>query len=492
MRNTGVDNTVLGRERSATSRRIVFDVTGLVHWYAYMRTPSGIQKVMENVLGRPMLAARADCIFVFRPIGSDKFYIVNPSYIMGLINSGLRRYSIACLRRVFAESMRIATPARVWNEMLSDHITYLAIGRGGAARHWEAVNLGRWPERGPLLRELPDLSGEDLIVVLGDFWCYRDQTEALIRLKSRSGASLMLMIHDLFPITNPEWTHPRYGKAFCDQLERLFCVVDFWLTNSHYVRQELAAELLRRGIDAPGIDVLPMGGPAPVSHLTPADSNTAALRAHGLVRGQYFLCVGTVEPRKNFDNLIDAVVQLGDKITSRRMTCVIVGRPGWRSKSLVVRLRSLAQKGGSIRWIESANDTELGALYLGARFSVVPSHNEGWGLVVQESIRHGVPCIAVAAGGLREAGRDLATFVRSASVADLRDAICRFVTDSAALSRARRKIRLRLLSGPPLPSWRDAAAFLLERARPGVSAGGQRYYTNSHRAVGRPNGIAAI
>ncbi|WP_425069210.1 glycosyltransferase family 4 protein [Reyranella sp.] len=294
----------------------------------------------------------------------------------------------------------------------------------------------------------------------------------------------MLMIHDLFPITNPEWTHPRYGKAFCDQLERLFCTVDFWLTNSHYVRHQLTAELLRRGIDAPGISVLPMGGPAPESHLTEADLNIAHLKAHGLVGGQYFLCVGTVEPRKNFDNLIDAVVQLGDKISSRRMTCVIVGRPGWRSKSLVVRLRTLAQKGGSIRWVESADDTELRALYRGAKFSVVPSHNEGWGLVVQESIRHGVPCIAVAAGGLREAGRDLATFVRSASVADLRDAISRFVTDSAAVLRARRKIRHRLVSGPPLPSWRDAAAFLLERARYLESAGTGRYPASSPRRAG--------
>lgn len=492
MRNMGIDNTVLGRERCSTSRRIVFDVTGLVQWYAYMRNPSGIQKVMENVLGRPLLAARADCIFVFRPIGSDKFFVVNPSYIMGLIIPGLRRYSIACLRRVFAESMRIAAPAKVWDEMLSDHITYLAIGRGGAARHWEAVNLGRWPERGPILRALPDLTDDDLIVVLGDFWCYRDQAEALLRLKSRSGASLMLMIHDLFPITNPEWTHPRYGKAFCNQLERLFSAVDLWLTNSHYVRQQLAAELQRRGIDSSDIDVLPMGGPPPVSHLATGDSKTARLSANGLVEGQYFLCVGTVEPRKNFDNLVEAVVQLGDTIASRRITCVIVGRPGWRSKSLVVRLRSLAQKGGSIRWIKSANDTELAALYLGARFSVVPSHNEGWGLVVQESIRHGVPCIAVAAGGLREAGRDLATFVRSAGVADLRDAIRRFVTDSAALSRARRKIRLRLVSGPPLPSWRDAAAFLLKRARLVESAGGQRYSVNSQRMGGRPSGVAGF
>lgn len=86
-----VGNTLMDQQHSTPSGRIVFDVTGLVHWYAYMRNPSGIQKVMENVLGRPILAARTDSIFVFRPIGSDKFYIINPSYIMGLTVPGLRR-----------------------------------------------------------------------------------------------------------------------------------------------------------------------------------------------------------------------------------------------------------------------------------------------------------------------------------------------------------------------------------------------------------------
>lgn len=464
-----VGNTLMDQQHSTPSGRIVFDVTGLVHWYAYMRNPSGIQKVMENVLGRPILAARTDSIFVFRPIGSDKFYIINPSYIMGLTVPGLRRYSIACLRRVFAESMRLGPPTRVWDEMLSDHITYLAIGWSGAGRHWEALNLGRWPERGPLLRELCDLTSRDLIIILGDFWCYRDQAAALLRLKSTSGAKMMMMIHDLFPFTNPEWTHPHYGKAFCAQLECLFGAIDHWLTNSQYVRQQLAAELALRGITAPRIDVLPMGGPAPVSHSIKTELDDKALKAYGLRKGRYFLCVGTVEPRKNFDNLIEAVVQLGEKIGSKDLTCVLVGRAGWRSKALAARLRSLAQKDSRVYWIEAASDQELTALYLGARFSVVPSHNEGWGLVVQESIRHGVPCIAVAAGGLCEAGRDLATFVRSASVADLREAIARFVTDSASLSRARRQIQRRLANGPPLPAWRDTAAYLLRLVRPAAS-----------------------
>jgi glycosyltransferase involved in cell wall biosynthesis len=480
-----IASTPMGELRKTMSRRVVFDVTGLVHWYAYKRDPSGIQKVMENVLSRPLLAARPDSIFIFRPIGSENFYIVNPSYIMGLSSPGLRRFSIACLRRVFAESMKIGVPSRVWNEMLSDHLTYMAIGWGGVARYWEALNLGRWPKKGKGLQELRGLTSCDLIVILGDFWCHRDQAYALLRLKARSSARLMLMIHDIFPINHPEWTHPHYGKEFCTQLETLSPHVDHWLTNSQYVRQQLRDELLRRGIDAPKIDVLPMGGPTPLPLPVWTDSDANILRGKGLTKGTYFLCVGTVEPRKNLNNLIEAVVQLGDTITSKRMVCVVVGHPGWRSKNIVARLRSLEERGGCIRWIEAASDRELTALYRGARFSVVPSHDEGWGLVVQESIRHGLPCIAVAVGGLREAGRDLATFVSAASTEDLRNAIARYLTDGAALSRARRRIRRRLLDGAPPPSWRDAAAFLLGLARHADPTGASRHLLSSRDAGSR-------
>ena len=475
-----IGNNLMAGIRSTMKRRVVFDVTGLVHWYAYMSNPSGIQKVMENVLGSPLLAVRPDTIFIFRPIGSDTFYIINPSYIIGLTIPALRRYSIACIRRVFAESMRIGHPARVWREMLSDHLTYMAIGWGGIARHWEALNLGRWPPKGPLLRELCDLTSRDLIVILGDFWCHRDQANALIRLKSKSSASMMLMIHDLFPISHPEWTHPHYGKEFCTQLETLSRHVDHWLTNSQYVRQQLCNELVRQGINDPNIDILPMGGPNPLRGSVWTPSDTRFLETNGLAKGNYFLCVGTVEPRKNLSNLIEAVVQLDDKFASRCPVCVVVGRPGWRSKDLIARLRFVEGQRGCIRWIGAASDHELAVLYRGAQFSVVPSHNEGWGLVVQESIRYGLPCIAVAVGGLREAGRDLATFVRSASTKDLRKAIAKYLTDNTALSLARHRIQRHLLAGPPLPSWRDSAAVLLGLARLVHPARALR-----HRSTGR-------
>jgi glycosyltransferase involved in cell wall biosynthesis len=123
------------------------------------------------------------------------------------------------------------------------------------------------------------------------------------------------------------------------------------------------------------------------------------------------------------------------------------------------RLRAEAPRRAAVLWIEDASDRELSALYRGARFTVLPSFEEGWGLPVQESLAHGTPCIASAAGGIPEAGLDLAEYVRADSAAELARAIEKYATDDGALLRARDEIARRLQRSTR-PSWRDSAETL--------------------------------
>src|SRR5215204_4484142 len=52
--------------------RVLFDVTGVVHWYAFFSHPSGIQRVTEKLIAS--LSGRGDVEFVARMLGSDTFY----------------------------------------------------------------------------------------------------------------------------------------------------------------------------------------------------------------------------------------------------------------------------------------------------------------------------------------------------------------------------------------------------------------------------------
>ena len=235
-----------------------------------------------------------------------------------------------------------------------------------------------------------------------------------------------------------------------------------WLTltngfTSRYVANQLSDYLARRALPARPIEIISMGWPQAASHnANDLLGDEAILQKHDLKRGRYLLHVGTVEPRKNLGALFDALTNLLSVTEGEGLRCVLVGRDGWRSDAVRQRLKSDARLRDKVKWLKDANDAELTALYRGARFTVVPSFDEGWGLAVQESLAHGTPCIASPVGGILEAGLGLVEYVRCDNVNELTAAIRRYATDYEVLERARERIKRRLASPPRLPSWHDA------------------------------------
>jgi len=432
--------------------RVLFDVSGLVQWYAYLSNPSGIQRVMESILSQPALLRNPSVTLVSRAIGSDTFYIVEPDIIAGLTTRETRRASIARLRGLFAESMRLAKPARLLREMHSIHVPYIALGFSFTERFWESRCAGHWVARPSRLQTIAPNDACDAVVGLGDFWCHGGHVPALIALKHRTGAKLTHLVHDLIAAVNPQWTHPHYGKQFLDQFDRLAPAVDHWLVTSSYVGGQLASYLDRQKLPRPQIDTIPMGWPTPL----PAQDDDGVLAKYGLERQRFLLHVGTVEPRKNLDGLFDALTRLRSEPAVDSLPCVLVGRDGWRSETIRQRLKDDPWLSGRVKWIKNAPDSDLAVLYRNARFTVVPSFDEGWGLAVQESLAHRTPCIASRAGGIPEAGLDLVDYVESGNTDALAAAIRTLAADGNALEQA----RTRLVSGlgsRPLPDWSDTA-----------------------------------
>jgi glycosyltransferase involved in cell wall biosynthesis len=423
---------------------------------------------MENILGQEALAGQRQVTFAARALGSDTFYAIEPRLVSDLLTTKRRR-AIARLRGLFGASMRLGQPARVLREMRSIHLPYIALGLSFTEGLWEGYCGGRWRMTGPALEKLEADARYDTLVGLGDFWCHRDHVEALIALKRRSRARVVHLVHDLVAVVNPQWTHPHYGGQFVEQLARLAPHVDHWLATSRYVASQLTDYLRESGLPPRPIETIPMGWPQVVGGLTALTADLAILHRHGLRRDGYLLHVGTVEPRKNLGALFDALGQIGRADGRDCLPCVLVGRDGWRSETVRQRLKEDAWLAARVKWIQDASDSELGALYRSARFTVVPSLDEGWGLAVQESLAYGTPCIAAQVGGIPESGLGLATPVTNDAQA-LAEAIERYSTDEAAITLARAAIATRLGARESLPSWAHSADVVLRTTvRQGVA-----------------------
>jgi glycosyltransferase involved in cell wall biosynthesis len=410
--------------------RILFDISGLLQWYAYLRHPSGVQRVGERILQSKLIATSPDVVLIARAPGGEAFYRVEPMLIEDLARPDRRDGAIAQMRQQFCAMFRMSRPALLREDLRILHLPYLIMG-------WAL----------PFLRASEAIIPQcgDVIVCLGDFWCHRGHVAALLRLKGR--ALLLHMVHDLFVLDHPEWSHPYFGQLVGEKLRALAPHVDRWLTTSRFVANELA-RFLKPRIGA--IDLVPMGADLHASE------DPTVLRRRGLVANSYILHVGTLEPRKNLIALVDAVERV-----PQACPLVLVGRDGWRSREIHRRLRR-ARK-GVVHWIHDAADSELPSLYRGARFTVVPSFGEGWGLPVQESLAQGIPCIAARAGALPEVGGDLVRYVAPGDTDALTAAIADWSRDPAALADARRKIagRAQLRQS----SWDDAAAQVLNSVR---------------------------
>jgi D-inositol-3-phosphate glycosyltransferase len=163
------------------------------------------------------------------------------------------------------------------------------------------------------------------------------------------------------------------------------------------------ADAARVATVAPGVDL---------ARFRPLDDKRAARRRFGLpVDGNILLFVGRIQPLKAPDMLVRAAAEMVamDPSLRRKLTVVVCGGAsgnGMAEPAALRRLTTALGLGDVVRFIDPVHPDELGRLYRAADVTVVPSHNESFGLVAVESQACGTPVVAAAVGGLRTAVAD--------------------------------------------------------------------------------------
>ena len=121
-----------------------------------------------------------------------------------------------------------------------------------------------------------------------------------------------------------------------------------------------------------------------------------------------WLAVGSLEPRKNYEQLLDAFESYWEQSRKRRRL-VIAGGSGWKSESLRARIRTM-ERNGMISYLGYVEDTRLWELYQNAFGLVFPSHYEGFGLPIVEAMSQACPVITRKNTSLPEVGGEAAVY----------------------------------------------------------------------------------
>lgn len=198
----------------------------------------------------------------------------------------------------------------------------------------------------------------------------------------------VLTVHDLAILRAPEafprW-HRLYGRA---GLRRVLQSADAIVAVSEFTRDE-TVELA--GVPAERIRVVSHGVDAVFTPDGPA------------AEGDYVLAVATLEPRKNLARAVDAAREAGVELR-------VVGARGWGGVEVE-------------GWVGELPDSELAALYRGARCLLYPSLYEGFGLPVLEAMACGTPVVTSIATAMEEVAGGAAVLVDPLDVSSISQGI---------------------------------------------------------------------
>lgn len=242
----------------------------------------------------------------------------------------------------------------------------------------------------------------------------------------QAGLRPVVMIHDTIPIDHPEWSGAGAPARHAAAVASVARHADLVLCPS----REAAAGFARHsgGVTA---HVAALG-------VTAARADRNALPAGVAPDGDFFLALGTIEPRKNLGLLLDLWPGLAARHPAPHL--FVVGRPGWQCDGLLDRMASLRQQ-GCLTHLPALPDEGVAWLMDGARALLWPSRAEGFGLPPAEAALRGLPVIAADLAVTREILGDYPLYLPPSDGDGWRQAIL------GLCGALRRK------APPPLPDW---------------------------------------
>ncbi len=246
----------------------------------------------------------------------------------------------------------------------------------------------------------------------------------------RPSTPTVVTIHDLTFFTNPEW-HERSKVPFFQRAIAYSAThADVLVTISEFTARQLDVQIPKHApvvIGTLGVDL--------ERFTTDGSGDVALLHAQGLTPERpYIVFLGTFEPRKGIDVLLDAF----DVIASRDpdVELWLAGQPGWGVSEIEEKIVSHPAF-SRIHRLGFVDEEVLPALLRQARVVAYPSRGEGFGLPVVEALACGACVVTSSDTVMSEIAGDAALLARAGDVEQLSEAL----TTALSLSDVDRGVR---------------------------------------------------
>ena len=390
-----------------------YDVTDLINHARLTNQVSGIQRVILEIAKKLVLEESVKLCFM-SPI-TGKFYVIENAKsameyenlddfksLWELSELGFSNQYANCLSYIdfyVAKTNRKRRLSRLAKIAIkTPMIRTLAYKK---IKKWVSLNARVNFDRNEVIfSQITSSSKDDLVMLFGGIWNFQSSYEKLFN-SILVDAKKAIMLYDLIPIVS-EYAPDQLRSMFEKYVPFILKYADSIIVNSISCKNDLLAYIDKYGNnDSKSIAIVNL------SHELPVTSNADGcyrLSVRKLFNETYMLCVGSIESRKNHINLLIMWQKFFNSEKYANEKLVIAGRWLWDSEIIQQFLTYSGHVCGSVIVIESPTNEELASLYKNARFTVYPSHYEGWGLPLGESLRYRKPCLHFDVSSLQEAG----------------------------------------------------------------------------------------
>ena len=296
----------------------------------------------------------------------------------GRLPTGIDRVCLAYLERFAGRSLAVIQ--RKWRRFVlsapdSDYLFEMLLGGPVGAR----PKLIRAVAKGILSSRRAPLRPGMIYLNVGHTGL---DEPSLVDWIARHQIKAVYLIHDLIPITHPEFCRAGEGEKHRRRMLNVLSSATGVIGNSQATIDDLAAfavEVHR-----------PM--PASVAAWLGVFAVTKPVRARTLDR-PHLVAVGTIEGRKNHVLLLQIWQRLVRSLGDRAPILLVIGQRGWELGHALNLLDRQPDLKDHVVEMNSCSDEDLAGWIAGARALLMPSFAEGFGLPVIEAMQLGTPVI---------------------------------------------------------------------------------------------------